>query len=117
VSEFFSGQRLVESVFLSITIPYSLKQKHRFLGALLFFIAYSLKIELFYAIMGLLFIIELTSTTLQILSYKLFKKRIFKMAPIHHHFEKCGWSETKVVRCFWAFSFLVSLCGFLLLLL
>ena len=87
------------------------------IGALLFFIAYSLKIELFYAIMGLLFIIELTSTTLQILSYKLFKKRIFKMAPIHHHFEKCGWSETKVVKCFWTFSFLVSLCGFLLLLL
>ena len=75
------------------------------IGALLFFIAYSLKIELFYAIMGLLFIIELTSTTLQILSYKLFKKRIFKMAPIHHHFEKCGWSETKVVGCFWAFPF------------
>lgn len=87
------------------------------IGALLFFISYLLKIELFYAIMGLLFIVELTSVTLQILSYKLFKKRIFKMAPIHHHFEKCGWLETKVVKYFWIFSFLVSMIGFLLLLL
>lgn len=87
------------------------------IGALLFLIAYLLKIELFYAIMGLLFIIELASSTIQVLSYKFFKKRIFKMAPIHHHFEKCGWSETMVVKCFWAFSFIVSLIGFLLVLL
>jgi phospho-N-acetylmuramoyl-pentapeptide-transferase len=85
------------------------------IGALLFLIAYLLRIEIFYAIMGLLFIIELASTTMQVLSYKLFKRRIFKMAPIHHHFEKCGWSEVTVVRCFWLFSFIVSLIGFLLL--
>ncbi len=85
-------------------------------GAFLFFISYMLKIELFYAIMGLLFIIELASSTLQVLFYKLFKKRIFKMAPLHHHFEKCGISETRVVKGMWLFSFITSLIGFTLIL-
>ena len=86
------------------------------IGALLFFIAYLLKIELFYAIMGMLFVIELASSTLQVSFYKIFKKRIFKMAPIHHHFEKCGISEVNVVRYFWLFSLLMSLVGFILIL-
>ena len=86
------------------------------IGALLFFIAYLLKIELFYAIMGMLFVIELASSTLQVSFYKAFKKRIFKMAPIHHHFEKCGISEVNVVRYFWLFSLLMSLIGFILIL-
>lgn len=86
------------------------------IGAVLFFIAFLLKIELFYAIMALLFIVELSSTFLQVLFYKITKKRIFKMAPIHHHFEKCGWSETKVVLNFWAFSLFCCLIILFLLL-
>lgn len=74
------------------------------IGAVLFFISFLLKIELFYAVMALLFIVELASSFLQVLIYKITKKRIFKMAPIHHHFEKCGWSESKVVLSFWGFS-------------
>jgi phospho-N-acetylmuramoyl-pentapeptide-transferase len=74
-----------------------------------------LKIELFYAIMALLFIIELTSTTLQTISYMFFKKPLFKMAPLHHHFEKCGFNEHKIVNLFWLFSIIMSIIGFLLL--
>jgi len=73
-------------------------------GAFLGYIAVVLKYEIFYGIAGLLFIIEAISDIIQVTSYKLFKRRIFKMAPIHHHFEKCGWSEKKVVLSFWAFS-------------
>lgn len=73
-------------------------------GAFLGYVAVILKYEIFYGIAGLIFIIEAVSVIMQVASYKIFKKRIFKMAPIHHHFEKCGWSERKVVLSFWAFS-------------
>ena len=52
------------------------------------------------AIVGGIYVIETISVVLQVGSYKLTGKRIFKMAPIHHHFEKCGWSETKIVTVF-----------------
>lgn len=87
------------------------------IGAFLFFIAYLLKIELFYAVMGMLFVIELTSTALQVFYHIAFKKRIFKMAPLHHHFEKCGINEVDVVKYFWIFSAFTSLVGFALVLL
>lgn len=86
-----------------------------FIGAILFFISFLLKIELFYAIMALLFIVELSSTFLQVFIYKITKKRIFKMAPIHHHFEKCGWPETRVVVIFWLFALLTALLSLALL--
>ena len=54
---------------------------------------------------------EAVSVILQVGSYKLRKKRIFLMAPIHHHFEKLGWSEQKVVKSFWAASALFALLG------
>ncbi len=85
------------------------------LGAILFTISYILKIELFYAIMALLFIVELGSTALQVFWYRLFQRRVFKMAPVHHHFEQLGWSESKVVHSFWLFSFVVSTLGLLLI--
>ncbi len=81
-----------------------------FLGCMAVFLRY----EIFYGIAGLLFVIEACSVILQVASYKLFKKRIFKMAPIHHHFEKLGWSERKVVLSFWGFSvfcLLIALFG------
>jgi len=56
-----------------------------------------------------LFVVEALSVILQTTSYKLRKKRIFKMAPIHHHFEKLGWTEPKIVIRFWIISFSLSL--------
>jgi phospho-N-acetylmuramoyl-pentapeptide-transferase len=53
------------------------------------------------------------SVILQVASYKIRKKRIFLMAPIHHHFEKLGWKETKVVRVFWLASLIFSAIGLL----
>ncbi|MBQ9748459.1 MAG: phospho-N-acetylmuramoyl-pentapeptide-transferase [Clostridia bacterium] len=68
-----------------------------FLGGLLTGLAVLIDQPLVIAVIGLWFIMETVSVILQVGSYKLTKKRIFKMAPIHHHFEKCGWSEVKIV--------------------
>lgn len=73
-------------------------------GAFLGIVAVLLRHEVFYGIAGLLFVIEALSVIIQVTSYKLIKKRVFLMAPIHHHFEKLGWSERKVVLSFWCFS-------------
>lgn len=63
--------------------------------------AFMLKMPLFLIIVGLIYLIEVISVVLQVVYFKLSKgKRIFKMAPIHHHFELCGWSEMKVVSVF-----------------
>ena len=70
-----------------------------------------LKKELLFGIIGFLFVIEAVSVILQVCSYKLRKKRIFLMAPIHHHFEKLGWTETKVVRVFWLASIMFAGIG------
>jgi phospho-N-acetylmuramoyl-pentapeptide-transferase len=78
------------------------------IGASLGVLAVILKKELLFGIIGLLFVIEALSVILQVGSYKLRKKRIFLMAPIHHHFEKLGWSEVKVVRVFWLASILFA---------
>ena len=55
---------------------------------------------------GFMFVIEMLSSFIQIIGYKLTKKRIFKMAPLHHHFEKCGWKETDIVWLFMLISLL-----------
>ena len=60
-------------------------------------------------IIGGIFVIEALSVILQVGSYKLRKKRIFKMAPIHHHFELLGWHESKVIIRFWIISILLAL--------
>ncbi len=83
------------------------------LGALLAVLSIILKVELFFGIVGLLFVIEAISVILQVGSFKLRKKRIFLMAPIHHHFEKLGWSENTVVMRFWIFSVMCFLIGIL----
>ena len=59
---------------------------------------------LFLAIAGLVYVIEALSVILQVTSFKLTGKRIFKMSPIHHHFEMCGWSEIKIDLIFCAFA-------------
>lgn len=71
-----------------------------FLGGLVVGGAFMLNSPLTVILFGLVFIIETVSVILQVASFKLTKKRIFKMAPIHHHFEMCGWSEIKIVTVF-----------------
>ena len=70
------------------------------LGGAVAAVAMILKLELLSAIVGGIYVMETSSVILQVSSFKLTGKRIFKMAPIHHHFEKCGWSETKIVTIF-----------------
>jgi len=61
--------------------------------------------------MGGIFVLETASVILQVGSFKLRGKRIFKMAPIHHHFELKGWAEPKVIVRFWIISLLLVLMG------
>ncbi|PXV89520.1 phospho-N-acetylmuramoyl-pentapeptide-transferase [Lachnotalea glycerini] len=76
--------------------------------------AYMLKMPLFILIVGLIYLVEVISVMMQVTYFKLTKgKRIFKMAPIHHHFELCGWSETKVVTVFTIITAVLCLLGLL----
>ena len=86
-------------------------------GAILGFIALMLKVEIYYAIISGLFIAEALSVIIQVGYYKLYKKRVFLMAPIHHHYEKKGWSEAKVVTRFWLISVICLLLGCMVILL
>ncbi|MBM5782432.1 MAG: phospho-N-acetylmuramoyl-pentapeptide-transferase [Pelagibacterales bacterium] len=81
------------------------------IGSVIGLIAIIVKQELVFFVISLLFVIEASSVILQVGSYKIRKKRIFLMAPIHHHFEKLGWSEKQVVSRFWTLSFLFAVCG------
>ena len=81
------------------------------LGGVLGCIALMIHQELVFAIMGGVFIMETLSVILQVGSYKLRKKRIFKMAPIHHHFELKGWPESKVIIRFWIITIVLVLIG------
>ena len=58
-----------------------------------------------------LFVLEALSVVIQVLSYKLRGKRVFRMAPLHHHFELMGWDETQVVVRFWIISLVFALAG------
>ncbi len=69
------------------------------------------KHEIVLAITGGLFVLEAVSVIVQVISYKLTGKRIFKMAPIHHHFEKKGWAESTVVVRFWIISIILAMIG------
>ena len=69
------------------------------------------KHEIVLAITGGLFVLEATSVIVQVLSYKLTGKRVFKMAPIHHHFEKKGWPESTIVVRFWIISIILAMIG------
>ena len=69
------------------------------------------KHEIVLAIVGGLFVLEAISVIVQVVSYKLTGKRVFKMAPIHHHFEKKGWAESTVVIRFWIISIILAMIG------
>lgn len=81
------------------------------LGGLLAASAMVLKKELLLLIIGAVFLIETLSVVIQVMSYKLTKKRVFKMAPIHHHFELSGFKETQVVLLFWSFGLICAVIG------
>lgn len=81
------------------------------LGGMLGTIAVAAKHEIVLAIIGGLFVMEAVSVVLQVASFKMTGKRIFKMAPIHHHFEQLGWTESQVVIRFWIISIMFALLG------
>jgi phospho-N-acetylmuramoyl-pentapeptide-transferase len=83
-----------------------------FLGGVVSGLAFMIDEPLIVVLCGLVYIIEACSVIIQVGYFKLTGgKRFFKMAPIHHHFEKMGWSEVTVVRRFWAFSLLMGIIG------
>ncbi|GHU51416.1 hypothetical protein FACS1894200_11560 [Spirochaetia bacterium] len=71
------------------------------LGGVIATISLIIKKEILLLVIGGVFILEIVSVVIQVLSFKLRGKRVFKMAPLHHHFELSGWAETKVVIRFW----------------
>lgn len=81
------------------------------LGAGLGTIAIITKHEVVLAIIGGLFVLETVSVIVQVASFKLTGKRVFAMAPLHHHFEKKGWSEPTIVIRFWIIAFILALIG------
>jgi len=74
-------------------------------------IAIVTKSELLFLVIGGVFVIEMLSVVLQVISFKTRGKRIFKMSPIHHHFELSGWSEWRVVTTFWAVGLVLAVVG------
>lgn len=81
------------------------------LGGLLGAVAVATKHEIVLAVIGGLFVMEALSVIIQVGWFKLTKQRVFLMAPIHHHFEKKGWTESQVVIRFWIISILLALIG------
>src|SRR6201987_6495372 len=81
------------------------------LGGMLGSIAVAVKHEIVLAVIGGLFVLEAVSVIVQVMSFKLTGKRIFRMAPIHHHFEQLGWTEPQIVIRFWIISVMLALAG------
>ncbi|MBK5961696.1 phospho-N-acetylmuramoyl-pentapeptide-transferase [Rhodoplanes elegans] len=81
------------------------------LGGLLGSIAVVTKHEVVLGIIGGLFVLEAVSVIVQVVSFKLTGKRVFKMAPLHHHFEQLGWTEPQIVIRFWIISVVLALAG------
>ena len=81
------------------------------LGGMLGSIAVAVKHEIVLGVIGGLFVLEAVSVIVQVASFKLTGKRIFKMAPIHHHFEQLGWTEPQIVIRFWIVAVVLALAG------
>jgi len=79
------------------------------LGGAIGALAVATKHEILLVILGGVFVMETLSVIIQVLSFKLTGRRVFKMAPLHHHFELLGWPEPKVIVRFWIVSFLLAL--------
>ena len=82
-----------------------------FLGGIIVALAYAIECPLILLPIGIVYVIEAMSDVIQIGSIKLRHKKVFKMAPIHHHFEMCGWNEKKIVRVFTAVSTIGCIIG------
>uniref|UniRef100_UPI0040483CD4 phospho-N-acetylmuramoyl-pentapeptide- transferase n=1 Tax=Aliarcobacter sp. TaxID=2321116 RepID=UPI0040483CD4 len=83
------------------------------LGAFMGYMAIVAKSEILLLAIGFIFVLETVSVILQVGSYKLRQKRVFLMAPIHHHFEQKGWKENKIIVRFWIISFMTNLIALL----
>ena len=81
------------------------------LGGLIGSVAVATKHEIALAIIGGLFVLEAVSVIVQVVSFRLFGKRVFRMAPIHHHYEQKGWTEPQIVIRFWIISIVLALIG------
>jgi phospho-N-acetylmuramoyl-pentapeptide-transferase len=81
------------------------------LGGLLGSIALAVKHEIVLAIVGGLFVLEAVSVIIQVASFRLTGHRVFRMAPIHHHFEHLGWTEAQIVIRFWIIAVVLALLG------
>jgi phospho-N-acetylmuramoyl-pentapeptide-transferase len=81
------------------------------LGGLLGSVAVATKHEIVLAVIGGLFVLEAISVIVQVISFKLTGKRVFRMAPLHHHFEQMGWTEPQIVIRFWIISVVLALAG------
>ncbi len=81
------------------------------LGGLLGATAVAIKQEIVLAIVGGLFVLEAVSVIVQVGSFKLTGKRVFRMAPLHHHFEQKGWTEPQIVIRFWIISMILAMAG------
>jgi phospho-N-acetylmuramoyl-pentapeptide-transferase len=81
------------------------------MGGVLGAMAIMTKHEIVLAIIGGLFVLETVSVIVQVMSFKLTGKRVFAMAPLHHHFEKKGWSEPTIVIRFWIIAVILALVG------
>jgi len=84
------------------------------IGAALAGMALTTNMEVLCLLIGGLFVVEALSVTLQVFSFRLFHRRVFLMAPIHHHFELKGWSETKIIIRFWLIAAILAGAGFAL---
>ena len=85
------------------------------LGAALGIVAVIIRHEYVLMIMGGIFVVETVSVILQVISFRLTGKRVFKMAPLHHHYELKGWPEPRVIVRFWIITFMLVLVGLVML--
>lgn len=85
------------------------------IGGMIGMIAICCKQEILLVVIGFVFVMEAGSVMLQVASFKLTGKRIFKMSPIHHHFELLGWEESKVINRFWIISIIAAMVGLMTL--
>ncbi|MBE6728816.1 MAG: phospho-N-acetylmuramoyl-pentapeptide-transferase [Ruminococcaceae bacterium] len=87
-----------------------------FLGGAVVALSFGVQRPVLLLLVGIVYLLEALSVVLQVTSYKLTGKRIFKMSPIHHHFEMCGWTEEKIVFIFSAVAFIFSIIAIILVL-
>jgi phospho-N-acetylmuramoyl-pentapeptide-transferase len=82
------------------------------LGGAIAGMAVMTKTEILLLLLGAIFVLEALSVLIQVFSFQTFRKRVFLMAPIHHHFELMAWSETKIILRFWIVAAICAASGF-----